>query len=63
MILINQQNFTTNLITELLAYIVSGLQRVTLWAKALQLNQKVLCLNATKCSARLRDPTFPQRSW
>ena len=47
MILVNQQNFTTNLITELLTYIVSGLPRVALWAKALQLNQKVLCLNAT----------------
>ena len=28
MILVNQQNFTTNLITDLLAYIVNGLQRV-----------------------------------
>ena len=47
MILVNQQNFTTNLITELLTYMVSGLQRMALWAKALKLNQKVLCLNAT----------------
>ena len=47
MILVDQQNFTINLTTELLTYIVSGLQTVAWWAKALQLNQKVLCLNST----------------
>ena len=50
MILVNQQNFTTNLITELLthitellSYMVSGLEKMVLWAKTLKLNQKVLC--------------------
>ena len=50
MILVNQQNFTTNLITELLThitelltYMASGLQEMAVWAKALKLNQKVLC--------------------
>ena len=54
MILVNQQNITTNLITELLkhiiellTYVVSDLQRMASWAKVLKLNQKVLCLNAT----------------
>ena len=43
-ILVDKQNFTINLITELLTYVVSSLQRVAYWVKALQLNQKVLCL-------------------
>ena len=38
-------------------YIASGLQRLDQWAKALQLNQ-VLCLNPTKGSVRLRNPTL-----
>ena len=41
-ILVDKQNFTINLITELLTYVVSGPQRMTQWAKALQFNQKVL---------------------
>ena len=62
-ILVDQQNFTNNLTTELLTSIVSGLQRVAYWAKVLQLNQKVLYFNPTKCSASFRDPNFSKHSW
>ena len=48
MILVNQQNCTTNLITKLLRYIVIGLQRVAQWPRHCNLTKRfsvcVMCV-------------------
>ena len=62
MILVDQQNRTTNLITVTTIYL-NWPTESSLVAKALQFNQKALYLNHARNSAKLRDPTFSQCSW
>ena len=63
MILVYQQIFIANLITELLTYIISGLQRMAWKVETMQLNEKVLSSNLFGLSAKLRDPTLSKSSW